>query len=153
MLPRAQFYLSRAGVREFLQGPPGHPPADQYFTRRGWSALRELAVDARLDCVDGPVEIVPGVVFETTGGHHPGSAALKITTGEGTTGLLETAFVQENLDRCHPIGICEDAATCRAVIRRYLHECDEVIPIHDMSNARQLPLDGFRSPGTSRPDV
>ena len=153
LLPRAHVYVSQAGVREMLNDPPGHPPTDQYFTTLGWAALRQLAVEGRLHCTDGPTEVVPGVVFETTGGHHPGSAALKFATGTGVTGLLETAFVQENLDRRHPIGICENVSTCRAAMRRYLHECDSVIPIHEARNAVLYPPDGLRSPAVSRPDT
>lgn len=150
LLPRAHFYLPRAGVREMLIDPPGHPSTDLYFTAAGWTALRQLAIEGRLHCVDEPTEVTPGVVFETTGGHHPGSAALKIRTEAGTTGLLETAFLQANLDRRHPIGLAEDVARCRSVIHRYLSECDEVVPIHEPSNARRFPFGSFRSPAAGR---
>jgi len=151
LLPRAQFYLSLAGVRELMTEPPGHPPASQYFTDRGWTALRQLAIEGRLHCVDEPTEVVPGIVFETTGGHHPGSAALRIGTASGSVGLLETAFVADNLARLQPIGICEDVATCRAVMRRYLHDCDQVVAIHDPANAGEFPLEGFAPPTRQRP--
>lgn len=146
LLPNARFYLALAGVAEMLGEPPGHPGTALYFTQRGWDSMRRLAIEDRLRCVDGPVEIVPGVVFETTGGHHPGSAAVRVQTSAGTTGLLETAFLQANLDRLHPIGICEDVARCRATIRRYLRECDEVVAIHEPANAGRFPLDGFVAP-------
>jgi glyoxylase-like metal-dependent hydrolase (beta-lactamase superfamily II) len=138
-LPRAQFYVSRAGVLEMLVAPPGHPQTQFYFSARGWSGIRRLAIEGRLHVVDGPTEIVPGVVFETTGGHHPGSAALRITTERGTTGLLETAFVQENLDTGVPVGISESVADSRSAMRRYLSECDEVVAIHDPANAKRFP--------------
>jgi glyoxylase-like metal-dependent hydrolase (beta-lactamase superfamily II) len=145
LMPRAHFYVPFAGVREMLVDQPGHPATQFYFTERSWTALRQLAVESRLHCVDRPTEIVPGIVFETTGGHHPGSGALQIRTGMGTTGLLETAFLQTNLDRQQPIGIAEDISTCRAVIRRYLRDCDQVIAIHDPANVQRFPLDGFRA--------
>jgi hypothetical protein len=78
---------------------------------------------------------VPGVFFETTGGHHPGSAGVRVATSAGVVGLLETAFVQRNVDEVVPIGIAENAALCRKVISRYRRECDLVIPIHDPANA------------------
>jgi hypothetical protein len=49
-----------------------------------------------------------------------------------------------------PIGIAEDVATCRAVIRRYLAECDEVVAIHDPSNATRFPVDNLRAPSSRR---
>ena len=140
LLPRARFYVPRAGVLEMLVAPPGHPQTQFYFPARGWAGLRQLSIEGRLHVVDDPTEIVPGVTFETTGGHHPGSAALRIQTERGITGLLETAFVQENLDTGTPVGISENVAVSRSVIRRYLSECDEVVAIHDPANARRFPV-------------
>lgn len=150
LFPRAHVYISLAGVGELLTGPSGHPPAPFFFTPMSWSALRQLAVEGRLHCVDAPTEIVPGVVFETTGGHHPGSAGLRIRTQAGMTGLLETAFLQENLERRQPIGICEDVSRCRTVIHRYLQECDEVVAIHEPSNASRFPAVGRRTLSSTR---
>jgi glyoxylase-like metal-dependent hydrolase (beta-lactamase superfamily II) len=141
LLPRARFYVSKAGVLEMLVAPPGHPQTQFYFSARGWSGLRQLLIEDRLHVVDDATEIVPGVVFETTGGHHPGSAAVRIRTERGRTALLETAFVQENLDTGTPVGISESIAQSRAVMRRYLRECDEVVAIHDPGNAERFPAD------------
>lgn len=145
LLPRAKFYISKAGVLEMLVQPPGHPQTQFYFPARGWAAIRRLAIEDRLCIVDGPTEIVPGVVFETTGGHHPGSAGLRIRTRRGTTGLLETAFVQENLDTGIPVGISESIAESRSAIRRYLEKCDEVVAIHDAANVERFPLGRWRN--------
>lgn len=139
--PRADVYVSRAGIAELLTDPPGHPPVSQYFTAASWAYLRELAVDGRLHVSDGPEEVVPGVVFETTGGHHPGSAGVRVPTPDGVVGLLETAFVQRNVDEVVPIGIAENAALCRKVIARYRRECDLVIPLHDPANASRYQPD------------
>jgi hypothetical protein len=89
--------------------------------------------------VDEPTVIAPGIQFETTGGHHPGSAALQIATQEGVTGLLEAAFLERNVADGLPIGIAEDAALCRRVINRYRRECDQVIALHDPANAERFP--------------
>lgn len=131
LLPRAEVYIARAGVLEFLDGAPGHPAPEFYFTTDAWSALRTFGIEGRLHLVDERTEVVPGVVFEATGGHHPGSAGVIVQTEIGSVGILETAFTQENLDQRRPIGIAEDVATCRRVIERYLAECDLVIPIHE----------------------
>jgi glyoxylase-like metal-dependent hydrolase (beta-lactamase superfamily II) len=144
LLPRAHFYIPKAGLLEMLLGSPGHPQTQFYFSARGWIGIRQLAIEDRLRLVDDPTEIVPGVVFETTGGHHPGSAGLRIRTECGTTGLLETAFVQENLDTGTPVGISESIAESRSAIRRYLTDCDEVVAIHDAANVDRFPARGWR---------
>lgn len=139
-LPRAQVYLSRAGFREMIEAPPGHPPTAFYFTERSWSSVRRFAVEGRLHCVDDPCVIAPGIRFETTGGHHPGSAGLRIATPEGVVGLLETAFLDRNVTELRPIGIAEDVAACRAAIRAYVRECDRVVALHDPANAERFPV-------------
>ncbi|HUZ55295.1 MAG TPA: hypothetical protein VMU94_22550 [Streptosporangiaceae bacterium] len=139
VLPRAHVYLSRAGLHEMLGEPPGHPASEHYFTEASWSSIRQFVVEGRLHCVDEPTVIAPGIEFETTGGHHPGSAGLRITTQHGVTGLLETAFLDRNVAEILPIGIAEDAALCRRVIQRYRRECDQVIALHDPANAERFP--------------
>jgi glyoxylase-like metal-dependent hydrolase (beta-lactamase superfamily II) len=139
VLPRAQVYLSRAGISELLADPPGHPASEHYFTEAGWSSVRQFAIEGRLHCVDEPTVIVPGIEFETTGGHHPGSAGLRIRTREGVTGVLETAFLNRNVAESRPIGIAEDAALCRRVIQRYRRDCDQVVALHDPGNAQRYP--------------
>lgn len=136
--PRAQVWMSRAGVLEFLLDNVGHPPRGFYFTPATWVFLRQLLVEDRLHLVDAETEIAPGIIFETTGGHHPGSAALRIPTKKGVVGILETAFLQANIDNAQPIGVAEDAAACRRAIKRYKTICDIVVADHEPANARRF---------------
>ena len=92
----------------------------------------------RLTLTDKPVEVRPGIVFETTGGHHPGSGAVRVQTADGVVGILETAFLQRNVDEVRPVGVAENVAACRQAIRRYKEECDVVVAIHDPSNAERF---------------
>jgi hypothetical protein len=140
LLPNAAVYASRAGMLEFLLDRPGHPPPGFYFTPSTWAYLRELLVEDRLHLVDDLTEVVPGVWFETTGGHHPGSAAVRVQTAEGLIGVLETAFLAANVEEELPIGIAEDVAACRRAIHRYRRECDVVLADHDPSLAERYPL-------------
>jgi glyoxylase-like metal-dependent hydrolase (beta-lactamase superfamily II) len=149
-LPRAQIYLSRAGIQEMLGEPPGHPPTAYYFTDRSWASIRTFAVEGRLHCVDEPTTIVPGIRFETTGGHHPGSAGLRIDTDDGVLGLLETAFLDRNVSQAHPIGIAEDVAACRTAIRDYRRTCDRVVALHDPANAQRFPISVLQRQGEIR---
>ena len=138
LLPEAEVWISRAGVLEMLLDPPGHPPTEFFFTDTGWNYLRNLAIEGRLHVVDERTTVAPGVTFETTGGHHPGSAAVRVETGAGIVGILETAFLQENLDREIPVGISEDVAQCRREIRRFKRECDLVLADHDPALATRF---------------
>lgn len=138
--PRAEVYLSLAGVQEFLTSPVGHPATDLYFTRETWNYIRDLAISGRLHVTDGPVQVRAGLTFETTGGHHPGSAAVKVDTGSEVLGILETAFLQKNIDDLHPIGIAEDVAQCRRMIVKYHTECDRVVAIHEPANMSLFPI-------------
>jgi len=133
--PRAEVYISRAGVFELLLEKVNHPPRQFYFTRDSWQFIYDLLLEDRLRLVDDPTEIAPGVWFETTGGHHPGSAAVRVPTDAGVVGLLETAFLQRNVDDELPIGVAESVAECRRAIRRYKGICDTVVAIHEPENA------------------
>ncbi|MEV0563701.1 hypothetical protein [Dactylosporangium sp. NPDC050588] len=144
LLPRATIYASYAGVREMLCAPPGHPPTEFYFTSGTWSLLRDLAVAGRLVLTDGPVTVAPGLEFETTGGHHPGSAGVRVRCADGVVGLLETAFFDRNIAEELPIGIAEDAAACRRAIKQYRRVCDEVVALHDPGNAARFPIEPGR---------
>src|SRR5207247_1236316 len=102
-----------------------------YFTEGTWAFLRKLLIEDRLHLVDEETQICPGIFFETTGGHHPGSAAVRVSTRGGVVGILETAFVQRNVDEELPIGVAEDAAECRRAIQRYKRICDIVAADHE----------------------
>ncbi len=129
--PSAHVYCAWDGMREFLTSTPGHPPRDFYLTAESWTFFRELLIENRLTFAESKVEVAPGLFFEPTGGHHPGSAGIRAQTERGVVGILETAFIQENIDRTIPIGIAEDAARCRQVIQTYKRECDLVLAGHD----------------------
>lgn len=118
LMPRAQVYISRAGMMEFLLETPGHPPRDIYFTKTGWIFLRQLLLEDRLRLVDEPTEVAPGLIYETTGGHHPGSAGVRARTALGTVGILETAFLQKNIDDVHPVGVAGQGLSRTRFVRR-----------------------------------
>jgi len=138
LLPNAVFYLARDGVLEFLSGAPGHPAPEFYFSAASWSGIRSLAIQNRLRLVDGSAQIAPGVRYEVTGGHHPGSAAVIIDTPDGTVGVLETAFHNRNLETGRPIGIAEDVAAARRAMASFTERCDRVVAIHDPANGRDF---------------
>ncbi len=139
LMPRAQVYISRAGMLELLLENLDHPPRDLYFTAAAWKFFRKLLIEGRLHLVDDPTEVAPDLIYETTGGHHPGSAAVRAKTTRGIVGILETAFLQGNVDNDHPVGVAENVAQCREAIRRYKRECDIVLADHDPTILERFP--------------
>lgn len=137
-LPNAKIYCAWGGMSELLTQNPGHPPRAFYFTTEGWNHLRDLLIEDRLIFAKTPLEIAPGLVYEPTGGHHPASAGIRVTTSAGIVGILETAFIQENIEKEIPIGIAENATACREVIRQYRRECDLTIAGHEPAADRLL---------------
>lgn len=137
--PRANVYISKAGVLEFILDRPGHPPAHAYFTESSWTFIRKLLIEDRLVLTDDPIDVADGICFETTGGHHPGSAGVKIATSKGRLGILETAFLQENIVDELPVGVAENVALCRKSIIRYKRECDLVLASHDNTLMQRFP--------------
>ncbi len=131
--PRATVWCAWDGMEEFLTRTPGHPPRDFYLTAESWSFFRRLLVENHLSFAKGPIEVDEGILYEPTGGHHPGSAGIRVQTARGIVGILETAFIQENIEREIPIGIAENAARCRDIIRSYKKQCDLVLAGHEPS--------------------
>lgn len=132
LFPRARIVLARAGLEEYLAGGVGHPPTSLYVTPGGWRAIGEAAAQGRLDVVDRRQLVLPGVEFVVTGGHHPASASVRVSSGEGTgIALLETAFLQDNIETSRPIGIAESAADARRAVLEAQSEGFEVVAMHD----------------------
>ena len=69
---------------------------------------------------------------------------MRVSTPDGVVGLLETAFLDRNVAEVRPIGIAENVARCRDVIREYRHECDHVVALHDPANARRFPVSALQ---------
>lgn len=138
LLPNAVFYIARPGLMEFLDDPPGHPAPEFYFTDASWTSLRTLAIEKRLRLVEGSVAIRPGLRYEVTGGHHPGSAGVLLDTVDGRLGILESAFVTRNLETGRPIGIAEDIAAVRRAMASFGAQCDRVLAIHDPAHGEEF---------------
>jgi hypothetical protein len=54
-------------------------------------------------------------------------------------GILETAFLQGNIDEIHPVGVAENVAVCREAIRPYKRECDLVPEDHEPGILKRFP--------------
>lgn len=139
LMPRAHVYISKTGMLELLLEEQEHPPQDLYFTEAAWCYFRKLLLEHRLHLVDDPTEVAPGLTFETTGGHHPGSAGVRAQTSLGIVGILETAFLQQNIDEVHPVGVAENVMLCRKAIRQYKQQCEIVLADHDPSILQRFP--------------
>lgn len=139
LMPNAIVYMSNQGLNEFLHENSGHPPRDSYFTERTWQYLYRVILNDRLRAVEDELEVATGVRFASTGGHHPGSGAVLIESADKPgLALVETAFLQENVDNDHPIGIAESASLAREVVRTYRREGFNVLALHEPQFPRLL---------------
>lgn len=136
--PNAIIYCAWRGMEELLTECPGHPPRAFYFTHDSWISLHKFLLEERLVFARAQIEVAPGLYYEPTGGHHPGSAGVKIQTVKGIVGILETAFIQENIAQGRPIGIAEDVSTCRKAILNYRNGCALALAGHEPKAADLL---------------
>jgi glyoxylase-like metal-dependent hydrolase (beta-lactamase superfamily II) len=76
-------------------------------------------------------EIMPGLVMEEVGIHHPACANLEITTRDGVVGISDPVFHRRNLLEGCALGAAEEAGRWHRMVRMLARNCHAVIPIHD----------------------
>lgn len=93
--PNATVLLGRGDWDFFVEGPPAPVPIED----RTLAVLRELYGLGRVTLMDGDLEIVPGVVRWSAGGHTPGHSIFSIGSGDERVLLVGDAMhVPQQLD-------------------------------------------------------
>lgn len=118
-------FVSARGVADLNQAEEPalvHPVADH---------LRSALL--RGQTVRGESEVTSGVTFVETGIHHPASAAVIVSTGDGTIAIADPVFTARNLTEGLALGAAEDAAGWHSMVRMLGQRCDAILPIHDVS--------------------
>jgi len=69
-----------------------------------------------------------------TGAHHRSSICVDVDTAEGVVSITDAVFVQGNLERDHPIGICSSLEEAVAAHRRLRRSAATVLPLYDPGN-------------------
>jgi glyoxylase-like metal-dependent hydrolase (beta-lactamase superfamily II) len=141
LFPRAEICLSRRGWIDFHAPNWRQHPHDVramaipdrilvYLVTTAWSRVRLLRDEE---------EVAPDLSVFWTGGHHRSSLAVRIRTTRGTVVAGDCFFRYENLERMHPIGICESLEECLRAYDRIRREADVPIPLYDQRVLQRHP--------------
>jgi len=135
---RARIHISRRGWEHF-HNTHSHPHDDR-DTSIPPEILAELVGPAwdRVVLLGDEEEIAPGVRTWWAGSHHRASYAIEVDTANGTAVISDAFFYLENVERNHPIGICENIYEAMAAHAR-AKRSDLVLPLYDPKNFERFP--------------
>lgn len=131
--PHARILISRRGWRHFHESR--EHPHDDRATSIPDHILTELVTTSwdRVDLLDDEEQIAPGLRTWWTGSHHRASIAVEVDTVIGTVVISDAFFLIENVERNHPIGICENIYEAMVAHER-ARRADAVLPLYDPKN-------------------
>lgn len=137
------------------------PSAEICISRRGWDhfhAGRAVLHDTRHTSIPNDIlvplvtterdrirllerddEVVDGVRTWWSGVHHRASMVVEVDTPQGVASLSDSYFWLANVERDHPIGICEDLWECLDTYERVRRTADLIIPLYDPENFVRFP--------------
>ncbi len=98
------------------------PDVLHYLTHDAWERVRLL---------DDEDVVVPGVRTWWAGAHHRASIAVETDTAVGVVTVTDSYFLRGNLERRHPIGICENIYEALAVYERIARVADVPLTLYD----------------------
>jgi hypothetical protein len=136
--PNAKIHISRRGWKHF-HTTHAHPH-DARDSSIPPEILTELVTTVwpRVVLLDDEAEIAPGLRTWWTGAHHRASFAVEIDTPRGSVVVSDAFFYLENVQRNHPIGICENIYEAMAAHERAA-KADIIIPLYDPKNFQRFP--------------
>ena len=136
--PNAQIAMSRRGWEHF-HTTKSHPHDDRdaslppdvlaHLIGPAWERLRLLTDEE---------QIAEGLRTWWAGSHHRASFAVEVDTAQGTAVITDAFFYIENVERDHPIGICENIYEAMAAHAR-ASNADLIIPLYDPKNLDRFP--------------
>lgn len=123
LFPEATFVMSRAEYACW-SGPESEQPSPPHpVMSRDMEIVEDHRRRGRLQLVDEPNEIVPGVTVHPLGGHTPGQVLVEVAAGTGTVLLASDAVhYHEELDEDRPFYVFSNL--------------DELIGAYDLLRAR-----------------
>lgn len=131
--PNAKILISKKGWRHFHE--THEHPHDNRATSIPADILAELVTSAwdRVVLLEDEEEVTPGLRTWWAGSHHRASYAVEVDTPAGTVVISDAFFLLENVERNHPIGICENIYEAMAAHER-ARQADIVLPLYDPKN-------------------
>jgi hypothetical protein len=130
-LREAQVCITRRGWVHFHT--THEHPHDSRWRSFPEPTLVDLVTDSwdRVRLLDDEDEIAPGLRTWWSGTHHRESMVVEVDTTAGTVAVSDSYFTYANVERDHPIGLCEsfeEALACHARVRR---TAQHLVPIHE----------------------
>lgn len=137
--PNARICLARRGWVHFHT--THEHPHDDRATSIPDEVLTHLVTAAwpRVRLLDDEDEIAPGIRTWWAGGHHRASMVVEVDTAAGTVAISDCYFYLENVQRRHPIGICESVEEAVAAYDRAAAGGRLVVPLYDPKNFDRFP--------------
>lgn len=125
----ANIYVQEKDIKYVLNPP--HP----WFSRFVFlDTVKRLTSDfkERVHLINGEEEVLPGIFVFLTGGHTPGSQAIRIKTKSGDAVLTgDVVFTYRNIEEDSPVGFNSNLEECFLAMRRIRNEADIILPNHD----------------------
>jgi len=126
LFPNARFIVQREELAWFMA-----PPIASAFY---YPELRHYFADImdQVDCIEGDMQVEPGLELALVGGHTPGSMVVLIETVNGKVGLVGDFYYNYiNMEYDWPPGAYWDLGQWLRNSRRIKQMADIVIPNHD----------------------
>ena len=125
----ARIYVQEKDIKYVLN------PPNPWFSRFVFpDTVKKLTLDfkERVCFINGEKEILPGVSVFLTGGHTPGSQAVRIKTKTGSVILTgDVVMTYRNIEEDIPVGFNSNLEECFLAMERIKNEADIVLPNHD----------------------
>ena len=131
LLKNAQIFITRRGWVHFHT--MHNHPHDSRWRKFPEETLIDLVTASwdRVVLLDDEDKVAPGIRTWWCGVHHRESMVVEVDTVHGVVAISDAFFTFANVERDHPIGLCEsleEAASCYARVRRF---AKHLVPIHD----------------------
>jgi glyoxylase-like metal-dependent hydrolase (beta-lactamase superfamily II) len=124
--PNARYVTPRI---EFAHWNARHvaDPSAQILHGAFSDSILPIVEDGRMELVDLPCEVAPGLVLESAPGHTPGMAIVRLETEQGDVVILADVIHHplQLIDPALTTRFCADAPLARTTRRRLLDECAE----------------------------
>lgn len=136
--PRAQILISERGWTHFHT--THRHPHDDRETSIPPDILAELVGPRwrQVRLIGDEEQIAPGLRTWWAGSHHRASYAVEVDTTAGTCVITDAFFWLDNVERDHPIGICENIYEALAAHAR-ARRADVILPLYEPLNFERFP--------------
>jgi glyoxylase-like metal-dependent hydrolase (beta-lactamase superfamily II) len=137
--PSAQILLAQRGWTHF------HTSRGRLHDQRATSIPDHILVPLvttewhRVRLLREEEEIAPGLRTWWCGVRHRASMVVEVDTPSGVVAISDSCYWSENVERDHPIGMCESLAEAEVAYRRIRRCADVLLALYDPMNFERFP--------------